>query len=41
MTDESQDLVPYFMPSLSAILVNAEDKKGSPLEYDEVVEIRD
>lgn len=41
MTDESKDLVPYFMPSLSAILVNAEDKKGSPLEYDEVVAIRD
>lgn len=41
MTDESQDLVPYFIPSLSAILVNAEDKKGSPLEYDEVIRIRD
>lgn len=41
MTDESQNLVPYFMPSLSAILVNAEDKKGSPLEYDEVIAIRD
>ena len=41
MTDESQNLVPYFIPSLSAILINAEDKKGSPLEYDEVITIRD
>lgn len=41
MTSDPQDLIPYFIPSLSAILVNAEDKKGSPLEYDEVIGIRD
>jgi len=41
MTDESEELIPYFIPSLSAILVNAEDEKGSPLEYDEVITIRD
>ncbi len=39
--DDEKDLVPVFMPALSAILVNAEDKKGSPLEKDEVIEIRD
>ena len=28
------------MPALSVVLVNAEDKKGEPLTYDEVIEIR-
>lgn len=39
--DKGKDLVPVFMPALSVILVNAEDKKGSPLEENEVIEIRD
>ncbi|MES2038047.1 MAG: DUF2314 domain-containing protein [Pseudomonadota bacterium] len=36
-----EKLVPVFIPALVAILVNAEDKKGSPLSYGEVIEIRD
>ena len=40
MSDE-EDLVPVFIPSLSAILVNAEDNKGSPLTKEEALEIRD
>lgn len=36
-----EDLVPLFMPSLSAILVAAEDKKNSPLTEQEALEIRD
>lgn len=36
-----EKLVPVFIPALVAILVNVEDKKGSPLSYDEVIEIRD
>lgn len=35
------NLVPYFMPSLSAVLVAAEDKKCEPLTYDEAISIRD
>ena len=34
-------MISYFIPSLSAILINAEDKKGTPLEYNEVISIRD
>lgn len=41
MTDQSENLIPYFSPSLSSILVTAEDEKGSPLDYYEVIEIRD
>lgn len=36
-----QKLVPLFIPTLIAILVNAEDKKGEPLNKDEVIAIRD
>ena len=36
-----EKLVPVFIPALVAILVNAEDKKGSPLSYEEVIDIRD
>ncbi|MFZ6735165.1 DUF2314 domain-containing protein [Undibacterium sp. Ji42W] len=36
-----EKLVPVFIPALVAILVNVEDKKGSHLSYDEVIEIRD
>lgn len=38
---ENEDLVPFFMPALIVLLVNAEDKKGTPLTKDEVHEIRD
>ncbi|MFO1066667.1 MAG: DUF2314 domain-containing protein [Pirellulales bacterium] len=37
----SKDLVPVFIPALVALLVHAEDKKGSPLTKDEVLAIRD
>jgi uncharacterized protein YegJ (DUF2314 family) len=40
MTDNT-DLLPMFMPSLGAILISAEDKKGEPLTEDEVLSIRD
>lgn len=36
-----KDLVPYFMPALGVLLVAAEDAKGSPLDEEEVIEIRD
>jgi uncharacterized protein YegJ (DUF2314 family) len=39
MSDE--DLVPLFIPALGAILLNAEDSKGSPLTEQEVLHIRD
>lgn len=35
------DLVIVFMPSLAGLLLAAEDEKGAPLSYDEVLEIRD
>ena len=35
------DLVPIFIPSLSAILLHHERKKGSPLTEPEVLAIRD
>lgn len=38
---KDKKLVPVFMPSLSAILVNAEDMKGDPLDENEVLAIRD
>ncbi|TWT77654.1 hypothetical protein Pla123a_14500 [Posidoniimonas polymericola] len=41
MASDSDDLVPYFMPALVAVLVHAEDEKGSPLTKDEVHSIRD
>jgi len=34
-------LVPVFIPSLAAILVHAQDVKGSPLTEDEVLSVRD
>ncbi|MFZ6741745.1 DUF2314 domain-containing protein [Undibacterium sp. JH2W] len=36
-----EKLIPVFIPALVAILVNLEDKKGSPLSYEEVIDIRD
>ncbi|MFZ3001095.1 MAG: DUF2314 domain-containing protein [Undibacterium umbellatum] len=39
MSDEK--LLPVFIPALIALLVNAEDKKSTPLTPDEVLEIRD
>ncbi len=41
MTEDNEDLVPVFVPALITLLVSAEDNKGSPLDYDEVIEIRD
>lgn len=41
MTPDSDRLVPVFMPSLTAVLLNSEDKKGEPLTYDEVIRLRD
>jgi len=37
----NKNLVPFFVPALSMLLLTAEDKKGSPLEEDEVLLIRD
>jgi uncharacterized protein YegJ (DUF2314 family) len=39
-TDDAQ-LVPVFIPALGAIFVMAEDQKGEPLTFDEVIKIRD
>lgn len=39
--NQKNDVVSVFIPSLGAILLNAEDKKGSPLEEPEVLKIRD
>lgn len=36
-----EKLVPVFIPALVAILVNVEDKKGSPLTYEQVITLRD
>ncbi len=36
-----KQLRPVFVPSLSAVLIFAEDQKGSPLDLDEVIDIRD
>lgn len=35
------ELIPYFMPALGVLLVAAEDAKGSPLDEEEALEIRD
>lgn len=40
MSDDT-DLVPVFIPALSAVLIAAEDNKGEPLTNEEVVSIRD
>jgi uncharacterized protein YegJ (DUF2314 family) len=37
----NEELVPLFIPALCALLQNMEDKKGSPLNKDEVLSIRD
>lgn len=39
--DEQTDLIPVFEPALAAILIHAEDEKGSPLTYDEAITLRD
>ena len=41
MSEPDDELIPVFTPSLAATLLNAEDKKGTPLTPDEVVSIRD
>lgn len=38
---EDDDLIPVFVPALGAILIAAEDQKGTPLTADEVIAIRD
>lgn len=38
---EDADLIPVFVPALGAILIAAEDQKGTPLTSDEVISIRD
>lgn len=37
----NEELVPLFIPALCALLVNMEDKKGSPLDEKEVLALRD
>ncbi|MEM7477122.1 MAG: DUF2314 domain-containing protein [Planctomycetota bacterium] len=39
MSDDN--LIPFFVPALGAVLIAAEDKKGEPLTEEEVLEIRD
>jgi uncharacterized protein YegJ (DUF2314 family) len=41
MAAEEENLVPVFIPALGPILIHAEDLKGEPLSYDEVIRIRD
>ena len=33
-------LIPVFIPSLGSLLINAEDKKASPLDENEVIQVR-
>jgi len=40
MSRKSDDLVPVFMPSLGAVLLAAEDGKGSPLTEAEAIAVR-
>ena len=37
----ADELIPVFMPSLGSWLIRAEDVKGEPLTYDEVIRLRD
>jgi uncharacterized protein YegJ (DUF2314 family) len=37
----TSELVPVFIPALGPLLIRAEDLKGEPLSYDEVIRIRD
>ena len=41
MTKDDGQLVPVFIPALGLLLIRAEDLKGEPLSYDEVIRIRD
>ena len=41
MTDKEDPIVPLFIPSLVAKLKAAEDKKGSSLTEEEVINMRD
>ncbi len=41
MDNNEEKLVPQFIPALVVILKAAEDKKGSPLTEQEVIEFRD
>lgn len=41
MSQQNDELTPVFVPALITVLISAEDQKGSPLEYEEVIEIRD
>lgn len=38
---DDEQLVPVFIPALGPLLIHAEDQKGEPLSYDEVIRIRD
>ena len=40
MAADEENLVPVFIPALGPILIHAEDLKGEPLSYDEVIRIR-
>lgn len=40
MESNTDDLIPVFMPALIALLILAEDKKGTPLTKEEVYETR-
>src|SRR4051794_12441073 len=41
MTSDHEELVPVFIPALGPLLIHAEDLKGKPLTFDEVIRIRD
>lgn len=41
MPTDDEQLVPVFIPALGPLLIHAEDLKGEPLSYDEVIRIRD
>ncbi|MEW4455125.1 DUF2314 domain-containing protein [Bremerella sp. JC817] len=41
MNKTEEPLIPVFIPSLGAVLLSAENKKGEPLTPDEVINIRD
>ena len=38
---DNVELVPVFVPALSLLLIGAEDAKGTPLSYNETLEVRD
>ncbi len=40
MTSDDEELVAVFIPALGPLLLRAEDLKGEPLSYDEVIRIR-